>query len=416
MLSRPPPLPSQHAPPLTSVVAERIVSVIDVFITKCKILPILDESLLPSVDDSAFTNLLSSHLHLKRSYEQALEYENEDETTTLYEELAESTRNVIYHITKHPALQTQLLAIANKRNGHNNSTTQNNNNNNSKYGYASGYGYDEDEEEEEEEDGEQTYSVFVEYLSHLRHYLYLRLATSVEDQRMQQEKVRKLRALEKRHIAHAKALETKLQVVNMEYAEEMAKRDEIVEALEADLDVISHTAEQQNRLIMKESKMKEKHHKDTEANLKAQLTRRIAKLKEDLEGVQNSNMEMESKLRKRKIKLQSQISSWVMKYDQDMTEKQKEYDGIKSQYDKESEQLQKLNDTFNEIEVEYNTIMEERRMERERKKAAEEELQKMIRATLVIQTAWKKYIEKKKASKKSAKGKKGKKSAKKKKK
>lgn len=107
--------------------------------------------------------------------------------------------------------------------------------------------------------------------------------------------------------------------------------------------------------------------------------------------MQKQHREEEAKLRKRKLKLQAQIEGWIVKYDQDMGEKQRELDNINQQYAVEKKQLTELEENFTKLEIEYNQIMEERRQEREQKQFAEEGMQRLIRAAIVIQTCWRSY-------------------------
>ena len=74
-----------------------------------------------------------------------------------------------------------------------------------------------------------------------------------------------------------------------------------------------------------------------------------------------------------------------------MGDKQRELDSIQRQYEAEAKQLSQLQERFSALEVEYNRIMDERRMDREQKQMAEEEMQSMIRAALLIQASWKSY-------------------------
>lgn len=76
---------------------------------------------------------------------------------------------------------------------------------------------------------------------------------------------------------------------------------------------------------------------------------------------------------------------------QDMGEKQAEMDEIQEMYEQEVAQLNELQERFNRLEVEYNVIMEERKQERERREAAESELQSMVKAAILIQSLWRAY-------------------------
>lgn len=61
--------------------------------------------------------------------------------------------------------------------------------------------------------------------------------------------------------------------------------------------------------------------------------------------------------------MEAQVESWILKFDQDMGERQEEIEAVQEQYDAELAQLAELQRRFDELEVEYNTIMEQRRIE-----------------------------------------------------
>jgi hypothetical protein len=82
-------------------------------------------------------------------------------------------------------------------------------------------------------------------------------------------------------------------------------------------------------------------------------------------------------------------------------------------YRSEQEQLKALQERFDKLKVEYDAIMEERRLEKERREKIAHEMQVMVRAALLLQKFWRAYryrkAKEKQAKKKGAKGKKGKK-------
>ena len=80
-------------------------------------------------------------------------------------------------------------------------------------------------------------------------------------------------------------------------------------------------------------------------------------------------------------------------------------------YTEEKKQLNELEERFKTLEAEYNQIQEERRIARERREAAERELQISVMAATTIQAFWRSFKVRKalKGKKKKKGGKKGKK-------
>lgn len=61
--------------------------------------------------------------------------------------------------------------------------------------------------------------------------------------------------------------------------------------------------------------------------------------------------------------MEAQVESWILKFDQDMGERQSEIEAVQEQYDAELAQLEELQNRFDALESEYNAIMEQRRIE-----------------------------------------------------
>lgn len=87
---------------------------------------------------------------------------------------------------------------------------------------------------------------------------------------------------------------------------------------------------------------------------------------------------------------------------------QSEYEEIDLVYTEEKKQLHELEERFKTLEAEYQQIMEERRVAREKREAAEREMALMVKAATTIQAFWRSFKVRKalKARKKKGGGKK----------
>ncbi|ORZ38930.1 hypothetical protein BCR44DRAFT_1428087, partial [Catenaria anguillulae PL171] len=74
-----------------------------------------------------------------------------------------------------------------------------------------------------------------------------------------------------------------------------------------------------------------------------------------------AHREEELNLRKRRFKVESEVDAWISKYDQDMEEKQAELDDLSAIYAEEKAQLDDLQSKYDELNKEYQKIMDERR-------------------------------------------------------
>ena len=70
---------------------------------------------------------------------------------------------------------------------------------------------------------------------------------------------------------------------------------------------------------------------------------------------------------------------------------QDEYEEIDAVYTEEKKQLNELEERFKTLQTEYDQIMEERRIAREKREAAERELQMSVGAATTIQVILQKY-------------------------
>ena len=111
----------------------------------------------------------------------------------------------------------------------------------------------------------------------------------------------------------------------------------------------------------------------------------------------------------RKFKVEHELENWIREYDNDMGDRQEEMEGVQKVYDEQRMQLNELEERFATLEVEYNRVVEERRIAKEKAEEAQRELEKMIRAATLLQSLWRSYKCRKLLKQKQKKGKKGKK-------
>ncbi|XP_063383558.1 dynein regulatory complex protein 10-like [Cydia fagiglandana] len=100
------------------------------------------------------------------------------------------------------------------------------------------------------------------------------------------------------------------------------------------------------------------------------------------------NMTAEKQLRDRRRKVETQLLSWVQKYDLEMTAKQQELDEVTKQYEDEVKKCNELELKLQKQNEEFFPLMEERDAEYHQEMTAK--LDKFIveHAARVIQTAW----------------------------
>lgn len=242
------------------------------------------------------------------------------------------------------------------------------------------------------------------HLKSLRQLVFDQLLTTVAEETEKQEHLAGLLARERKLANEVKKLETDLEDAQRAHNEELAVNDKLIQKLTSQIEHIQSTTAEVNRRIEKESHKREESEMQSFNNRKNEIEVDINALSKDVQAQQCKHRESEAQLRKRLNKIENEVENWISKYDNEMTDKQNEIEEIQTQYTQELKQLAELEQKFGELEIEYNAIMEEKRIQREKREIAEKELQKMIKAALLLQSFWRAFKVRKALKAKAAKG------------
>ncbi|KAB0794196.1 hypothetical protein PPYR_13816 [Photinus pyralis] len=120
------------------------------------------------------------------------------------------------------------------------------------------------------------------------------------------------------------------------------------------------------------------------------------------EAVLSQHLNVEKKLRAKRLKVETQLANWLSKYDADMGERQAEFEHLDDIYNRQKESMDLLRVMVAEQQAEYEALWTER---------LEEGLAnlRVNRAARIIQRCWRKYRAKKLAAKRGKSDKKKKK-------
>jgi len=138
----------------------------------------------------------------------------------------------------------------------------------------------------------------------------------------------------------------------------------------------------------------------------------INSYRQKLQEQQQRNKKAESDLRKEKWRQETGLETWLTKYDNEMRQKQDEYDEIEAQYTEEKRLLMELEERFEKLKAEYTMIMAEREAEQERLAMEKALRERRWRAAANIQRFWNGYKVRKGLRQKKGKKKSGKKAKK----
>ncbi|KAJ3113259.1 hypothetical protein HDU96_003601 [Phlyctochytrium bullatum] len=248
--------------------------------------------------------------------------------------------------------------------------------------------------------------------------MYERLKTTVEEEKARQDQLSVIIAREQRTSNEVRALKEEVERAKKERTAEVNKRNEIIRRLKGrghcintnkkeELRDIKQQAEETTKRMETRSKQKEDQEIQLAHEKESALEREIASLQLQLVETTARNREEEAQLRKRKFKIESEVENWIHKYDQDMEEKQSELEDLTAIYMEEKSQLDELQARYNDLQKEYDRIMEERRLAQEAKKEQEKQLRRMTDAATLIQSVWRGYRLRKDLQKKKAAASKG---------
>ncbi|KAI8815973.1 uncharacterized protein EV422DRAFT_337870 [Fimicolochytrium jonesii] len=252
-------------------------------------------------------------------------------------------------------------------------------------------------------------SQFESLLQEVRNLVYERLATTVEDEAEKRERLSGILGKEMRTSNEVKLLREELDKAKKERTAEVNKRNEVIRRLKEELRTIKKQAEDTTKRL--ESRSKQKEDADVQAfkDKQSHLQTETAALRQHLATLTQQHNEEEANLRKRKFKVESEVENWIHKYDQDMDEKQTELEDITAIYLEEKAQLDELSARHADMKKEYETIMEERKVEDEKRKEREALLRRNVMAATRIQALFKGWkVRRELAKQRSGSAKKGK--------
>ncbi|KAM9360656.1 dynein regulatory complex protein 10 [Symphorus nematophorus] len=138
------------------------------------------------------------------------------------------------------------------------------------------------------------------------------------------------------------------------------------------------------------------------------VQREIDQLNNQLNTLIREHREAERELQEKNEKVETEIEDLLQTFDKKMEEKQAKLEINTMELEREEEELRKLEKSFSVLEVEYNQIMEKRRLAEEKRIEEMKELELKTKAAIFAQAWWRGYCTRK-ALKNKSKGKKAKK-------
>ncbi|XP_045171945.2 dynein regulatory complex protein 10-like [Mercenaria mercenaria] len=232
---------------------------------------------------------------------------------------------------------------------------------------------------------------FIKYMNELKDVLLNKLLTTPEEEKERMEYLQEISKRERNNAAIIEKLETELKAAQDDKDEDIKKKNDVIRGLQADLRQIQKFSEDHIRRVNAEADKQKAADKKNSEGRKQRLQQEVTQLQTQQQNLVTEHRENEQELRKKKFKIETEVENWIQRYDQDMGERQDEYEEIDTVYTEEKKQLHELEERFKTLEAEYQQIMEERRLARERREAAERELALMVKASTTIQAFWRSF-------------------------
>lgn len=121
------------------------------------------------------------------------------------------------------------------------------------------------------------------------------------------------------------------------------------------------------------------------------LSEHAKNAEESYRNLLETHLAEEKVLRIKQDKIEVQLSQWLAKYDQDIGDRQTVKEDLEAEFNKDKEELDKINELISEQEGLFDALMAEKeREEQEMNEQLAGEFRRN-RAALIIQKAWKDY-------------------------
>ncbi|KAL8599979.1 hypothetical protein ACOMHN_038978 [Nucella lapillus] len=231
----------------------------------------------------------------------------------------------------------------------------------------------------------------IKYLQDLREILMHRLLTTPSEERDRITYLTEIAKRERQNAAIIEKLAQELKVKNDDKEQEIFKKNETIKRLQLELHQIEKFSEEHIRRVRADAEKQEAaDEKNSEGKcnkLQVEVTQFHAKLSTSIV----EHREREQELRNKKFKIVSEVDNWIMKYDQELGDRQDEFEEIDAIYTEEKKQLRELEERFKILEKEYLGILATRLLTREKREKEERIMAMRVKAAATIQAVWRSF-------------------------
>ncbi|XP_067087650.1 dynein regulatory complex protein 10 [Osmerus mordax] len=247
-------------------------------------------------------------------------------------------------------------------------------------------------------------------LMELKGVLLEKLLTSPTEERERRCYMQEVSLRHKNNMELVALLETAVEASIKDSDTEIGKKNEVIKKLKSSLHQMEKISEDFVLRMQQDAEKQSQSDAKTSEGKQSRMQQEANQLRVQLNNLIAENREVETTLRKKKYKVETEIENWIQKYDADMGEKQLELEDMMGVFEEEKEELRQLEEAYAVLEVEFSQIQEERRLAEERREEDRRLLELKSQAATLIQAMWRGHRVRKamKGKGKAKKGKKGK--------
>jgi len=246
---------------------------------------------------------------------------------------------------------------------------------------------------------------FLGTFTELKAQTFQKLSTSVEEEKSKEDWFLEISAREEKASQTLRQLQKEIKSEKAERERQVSARNETIQKLREELEEIKTGTINEIKALEADTKAQEEADKATFQSREAQLKDELAKLTAELIQRKEDDRESEDVQRKKKVKYELEVDSWITKFDQDMTEKDTEITERRAIYEEEKKELARLEDYFNKLMLEREAQLAEERKKAEELARVQAQHATLNKAATMMQKMWRGRIARRELEKKKGKGK-----------
>uniref|UniRef100_A0A0G4FSP4 Dynein regulatory complex protein 10 n=1 Tax=Chromera velia CCMP2878 TaxID=1169474 RepID=A0A0G4FSP4_9ALVE len=242
-----------------------------------------------------------------------------------------------------------------------------------------------------------------------------KLTTTVEEDNSRREVLTHYRTRVELASKRKKELDRDLQLIIQDREKSQAGRREKITKLKADIDDVQDTTEVKLKVLREKYEARERDHTERFTKREAELQKTIADFRTSNDTLRKDAGKEEDRRKKDAKNREVELFRIIEQYDQEMFEKQENFDAILSEYSSELHSMERLRELNARTEAEAERNRQEKEIETAREQLLSQSKSRRDRLANFLQAWWRgvkqreDFMKMKKAAKKKRKGKKGKK-------